>query len=77
MFDYPTSRDAFVVTGAPTVWSRADIRVTADAPTKRSQSLHVDFASGERIDVDINFSVGAFRVFNDPMRDLLLAPVSV
>lgn len=77
LFDYPTTRDAFVVAGPPTVWIRSEIRVTADPSTKRAQSLHVEFVSGERVDVDINHSVGAFRTFNDSMRDLLLQPVSV
>ncbi|MCU1390512.1 MAG: hypothetical protein JWL72_3850, partial [Ilumatobacteraceae bacterium] len=71
MFDFIAGQD-FAVTKAPTVWLRSAFRVTAEERGRMTQHLHVDFATGERIDVDVNFSKGAWATFNDPMLALLL-----
>jgi len=59
---------------APTVWARSAFRVTAEERGRMSQHLHVDFANGERLDVDVNFSKGEWATFNDPMLALLTQP---
>jgi hypothetical protein len=75
LFDFPT-KGAFAVTGPPTVWLRSAITVTADTPGRMSQRLHVRFSSGEQVEVDINRSKGPWATFNEPMRELLLQPVT-
>jgi len=57
------------------VWLRSAITVTADAPGRMSQRLHIAFASGEQLDVDINRSKGPWATFNEPMRELLVQSV--
>ena len=76
MFDFIAGQD-FAVTKAPTVWARSSFRVTAEVRGRMSQHLHVDFATGERIDVDVNFSKGEWATFNDPMLALLMQSPTV
>ena len=71
MFDFIAGQQ-FSVTKAPTVWARSSFRVTAEARGRLSQHLHLDFVTGERIDVDVNFSKGDWATFNDPMLALLM-----
>ncbi len=71
MFDFIAGQD-FAVTKPPTVWARSSFRVAAEARGRMSQHLHVDFATGERIDVDVNFSPGDWSTFNDQMLALLM-----
>ena len=73
LFDFLAGQN-FTVTKAPTVWARSSFRVTAEDRGRMSQHLHVDFATGERIDVDVNFSKGEWATFNDPMLALLMQP---
>ena len=73
MFDFLAGQN-FAFTKPPTVWARSSIRVTAEDRGRMSQHLHVDFATGERIDIDVNFSKGPWATFNDPMLALLLQP---
>lgn len=76
MFDFIAGQD-FAVTKPPTVWVRSSFRVTAEARGRMSQHLHVDFASGERIDIDVNFSPGEWATFNDSMLALLMSSPTV
>jgi hypothetical protein len=76
MFDFIAGQD-FAVTKAPTVWARSSFRVTAEDRGRMSQHLHVDFTTGERIDVDVNFSKGDWATFNDPMLALLMQSPTV
>ena len=71
MFDFIAGQD-FAVRKAPTVWLRSTFRVTAEERGRMTQHLHVDFATGERIDVDVNFSKGEWATFNDAMLALLM-----
>ncbi len=71
MFDFLAGQE-FAVTKAPIVWARSSFRVTAEERGRMSQHLHVDFATGERINVDVNFSKGEWATFNDPMLALLM-----
>lgn len=74
LFDFVADGQPFTVRSAPTVWSRAAIRVTAEPRGRLSQHLHVDFATGERLDLDVNFGKGEWQTFNDSMLALLLHP---
>ena len=76
MFDFIAGQD-FSVTRPPTVWARSSFRVTAEERGRMSQHLHVEFASGGRIDVDVNFSKGEWATFNDPMIALLMQSPTV
>ncbi|MCU1398495.1 MAG: hypothetical protein JWN62_1604 [Acidimicrobiales bacterium] len=76
MFDFLAGQD-FAVRNAPTVWLRSSFRVTAEERGRLTQHLHVDFATGERIDVDVNFSKGPWATFNDPMLALLMQSPTV
>jgi len=75
LFAYPMRGEAFMVSGPPTVWARADIRVTADAPKKLSQRIHVQFRTGETLDYDVTKGGREWATFSDHMRDLLLQPI--
>ena len=76
MFDFIAGQN-FAVTKAPTVWERSSFRVTAEDRGRMSQHLHVDFTTGERIDVDVNFSKGEWATFNDAMLALLMQSPTV
>lgn len=73
MFDFLAGQN-FAVTKAPTVWARSSRRVKADERGRTNQHLHIDFTTGERVDVDVNFSKGEWATFNDPMLALLMQP---
>jgi len=75
LFQYPMRGEAFTVSGPPTVWSRADIRVTAEASKKLSQRIHVQFRTGETLEYDVSKGGREWATFSDHMRDLLLQPV--
>ena len=72
-FDFPTGGQ-FSVRSAPTVWQRAAFRVTADKPGRMTQHLHIEFATGEKFDLDVNYSKGPWATFSDQMLELLLHP---
>ncbi|QXC60714.1 hypothetical protein KSP35_20710 [Aquihabitans sp. G128] len=76
LFEFPKESHQFVVTGPPTVWNRNDIRVTAEAPQKLAQLIHVQFRDGRVLDYDISIGIREWKTFSDAMRDLLLAPVN-
>lgn len=74
-FDFVTGQP-FSVRNPPTIWQRSAFRVTADRRGRLSQHLHIEFTTGERFDLDVNFSKGPWETFNDPMLALLLHPSS-
>lgn len=75
LFEYPKRGEAFTVSGPPTTWARAGLRVTSEAPKKLSQRIHVQFPGGEVLDYDIAKGGREWATFSDHMRDLLLEPV--
>ncbi|CAN5719742.1 hypothetical protein BH10ACT1_BH10ACT1_06090 [soil metagenome] len=77
LFEYPMSGQPFVVSGPPTIWTRADIRVTAEAKKKLTQRIHVQFRNGENVDYDVSCGGGAYGTFSDAMLGLLLQPIGV
>ena len=72
LFDYPTGRP-FEVTGPPTVWPRAGLQVSADAPGRVAQRVHVRFAAGDEAEFDVNRSSGEWATFSDGMLAMLVA----
>jgi len=77
LFSFPMRGEAFVVSGPPTVWNRADVRVTAEAPKKLAQRIHVEHRDGRKDEYDIATGIREWATFSDAMRDLLLTPVAV
>ncbi|MCU1355629.1 MAG: hypothetical protein JWM89_1047 [Acidimicrobiales bacterium] len=74
-FPYPAGAP-FVVQQPTMVWQRADIRVTADAPGRQAQQVHVDLSSGEHHDFEISMVGKTWSGWSDAMLQLLLSPVA-